>query len=178
MIRWILERGIRSFGRKYQYDVSYMLDVLDVSTSAGAKLAFFPKYMGPKQARDVVAGAYLASTLDGDCGPCAQLVVDMWASAGTSTDALRACVEGRSDEAGDTGLGYRFAQAAITGLPEADNLAIEIADKYGKQAQVAASFAAATGRFYPVFKRGMGHGQTCQRLVFDGQEELVIRAHG
>jgi len=178
MIRWILGRGIRAFGRKYHYDVSYMLDVLEVSASAGARLAFFPRYMGPKPARDVVAGAYLASTLDGDCGPCAQLVVDMWAGAGTSTQAMRACADGRADKAGDTGLGYRFAQAAIAGLPEADSLADKIAAKYGKQARVAASFAAAAGRFYPVFKRGMGHGQACQRLVFDGQEELVIKAYG
>lgn len=51
MLKRILERGARAFGRTYDYDVSYMLDVIETSTSAGLRLTLFPKlvgYRGPK----------------------------------------------------------------------------------------------------------------------------------
>lgn len=180
MIRWGLRRMVRAFGAQYRYDVSYMQDVLDISTNAGARLVLGPRiiqYPGPKAAAGLVAGAYLASTLDGDCGPCAQLVIDMALAGGCDPDLLRACVEGRAEAAGDVGLGFRFAQAAIAGLPETDALAARIRETAGAEALVAASFGAAMGRFYPVFKRGMGHGAVCERLAFGGTPEALV-AHG
>jgi len=177
MIRWILQRGARAFGRKYQYDVSYMLDVIEVSRSAGARLVLFPAlvgYRGPKDAQEVVVGAALASTMDGDCGPCAQLVIDMSIQSGVPSDRLQACVDGRRKNAGDVGLGYDFAVAAIAGDLNVDRLAKQITDRFGRKALAAAAFAAALGRFYPVLKRGMGHGAACSRLRFGGQEELVL----
>ncbi|OUS38113.1 hypothetical protein A9Q94_03580 [Rhodobacterales bacterium 56_14_T64] len=177
MIRWILQHGARAFGRKYQYDVSYLLDVIEVSRSAGVRLALFPTlvgYRGPQGAQEVVAGATLASTMDGDCGPCAQLVIDMSIESGVSSDMLQACLEGRRKVAGDVGLGYDFAVAAIADDIDVDRLANEITDRFGRQALTAAAFASASGRFYPVFKRALGHGATCSRLRFGGQEELVI----
>ena len=181
MIRRFLERAARAFGRKYRYDVSYMLDVIDVSPNAGLRLLMGPQiiqYRGPAAARSVVSGAYLASTLDGDCGPCVQLVVDMGLEAGVDAAALRACAEGRAAEAGDVGLGFAFARAAIAADPEAEDLGAQIAGRYGRAALVAASFGAAMGRFYPVFKRGMGHGAACQRLDFGAGPEMLFRAHG
>ncbi len=181
MIRWFLERGARAFGRKYEYDVSYMLDVIETSGSAGLRLALFPNlvgYRGTQRGQAVVAGAVLASTLDGDCGPCAQLVVDMAMQAGMAAGLLQACAGGRPEEAGDVGLGFRFAQAAIAGGLETDTLAQEIVDRFGRKTLVAASFGAASGRFYPVFKRGLGHGAACQRLHFGVGEDVVLDANG
>lgn len=178
MIRRFLQNAARSFGRKYRYDVSYMLDTIDVSRSAGIRLLMFPwivGHRGPKAAGEVVLGASLASTLDGDCGSCAQLVVDMGLNAGVPPARMRACVEGKAD-AGDLGLGRDFARAAIDGDPDVDRLADIIRRTYGAEALVAASFAAASGRFYPVFKRGLGHGATCARLRFGEKEELVLNA--
>lgn len=181
MIRGFLERAARSFGRRYRYDISYMLDVIEVSPNAGLRLLIGPQiiqFRGPAAARSVVSGAYLASTLDGDCGPCVQLVVDMGVEAGIDPAALRACVDGRLGQAGDVGLGFAFARAAIAADPKAETLGEEIAARYGRAALVAASFGAAMGRFYPVFKRGMGHGAACQRLDFGEGPEVLSRSHG
>jgi len=177
MIRWMLQRGARAFGRKYRYDVSYLLDVIEVSRSAGVRMALFPSvvgYRGPDGAKEIVAGAMLASTMDGDCGPCAQLVVDMSIETGVEPEKLRACFEGRSEQAGEVGLGFDFAFAAIAGDVEVDSLAQEISEKFGRQALAAAAFAAASGRFYPVFKRALGHGAICRRLQFGEHEGLVL----
>ena len=175
MIKWLLRRAARPFGRSYDYDVSYMIDVIDTSAGAGARLSGFPlvsQYRGPKQAQAVWAGAIFASTLEGDCGPCAQLVVDMATQAGANGADLQHCFEGDPHLAGDVGLGFRFAMAAIHGHLEVDDLQAQIEAKYGRRAVIAASFAAATGRFYPVFKRGLGYGHACTRLDF-GAEPLL-----
>ena len=64
------------------------------------------------------------------------------------------------------GLGFRFAEAAIKADPMADKFRSEIAREFGEKCALSCAFAAASGRIYPVLKRGMGHGQACQRLDF------------
>ncbi len=170
MIRFLLHRGAQRFARAMAYDTSYMHAVIDADPRAGMRLSAFSmlsQYRGP--AVPVWAGALLASTLDGDCGPCAQLVVDMALQAGAEAEALRLCAIGRADQAGATGLGFRFAQAAIADAPDTDALRAEIIRLQGERAALAAAFAAASGRMYPVLKRGLGFGKTCQSLTFDRQ---------
>ncbi|KCZ90717.1 hypothetical protein [Hyphomonas johnsonii] len=177
MIRWFLNRQARAFGRRYDYDTAYMHDVINAAPKAGMRMAAFPYatgFRGPPEAGEVVAGAMLASTLDGDCGPCAQLVVDMVTQAGGDPGKLRLCAEGMDAEAGDVGMGFRFAKAAISGDPLADDLRAEIEARFGKEAVIAAAFAAATGRWYPVFKRGLGHGAACTRLRFGDRSVNVL----
>ncbi|MEQ8301516.1 MAG: hypothetical protein RH945_13325 [Hyphomonas sp.] len=177
MIRWILNRQARAFGQRYEYDTAYMHDVINTSPKAGLRMAAFPYatgFRGPPVAGEIMAGAMLASTLDGDCGPCAQLVVNMVTQAGGNPAKLRLCTEGRDAEAGDVGLGFRFAKAAISGDPVVDDLRDEIEARFGKEAVVAVSFAAATGRWYPVFKRGLGHGAACTQLQI-GDVPVTVR---
>ncbi|WP_321489166.1 hypothetical protein [uncultured Hyphomonas sp.] len=172
MIRQFLHSQIRKFGRAFSYDVTYMHEIADVSPAAAYTLSKFPnfyKYRGPEAGRPVWTGALLASTLEGDCGPCAQLVVDMALANGADADALQACAEGRPKEAGAMGLGFRFACAAISGDVSADELHREIENEFGRKAAISCAFAAASGRVYPVLKRGLGHGQACQRLDFGGK---------
>lgn len=176
MIKHILRKSARKFGQRYDYNTAYMETIINASTSAGLRLSAFPilsQYRGPSNARDVWAGALLSSTLDGDCGPCGQLIVDMALEAGVPRDALRACIEGQPHIAGDTGLGFRFATAAIAGSLEADNLGAEIEEKYGHKAVISAAFAAASGRMYPVLKRGIGHGSACQKLMI-GEDSIPV----
>ncbi|MEM9495972.1 MAG: hypothetical protein AAGA09_08200 [Pseudomonadota bacterium] len=174
MIRYLLNKAARSFGERYNYDVQYLLDINSISKSAGLRISFLPlisQFRGPKGADGVWAGALFASTEEGDCGPCLQLVVDMATEAGIDPQMLKACREGRPQEAGDVGLGYRFARAAIAGNLEADDLREEITRKHGKKAALAAAYAAASGRVYPVLKRGLGHGAACGALDYRAEHK-------
>ncbi|WP_186766228.1 hypothetical protein [Falsiphaeobacter marinintestinus] len=171
MIRTLLHRSATSFENRYDYDAGYMHHVIDTSTNAGLRLAAFQmlsQYRGPKHGQAVWAGTLFGSTLDGDCGPCAQLVVDMAVQAGANPEKLRLCAIGQAEQAGSLGLGFRFAQAAILDAPEADDLRAQIDQKFGPQTVIAAAFAAASGRMYPVLKRSLGMGKACQRLQFAG----------
>ena len=123
------------------------------------------------------AGAALASTLDGDCGPCAQLTVDFALEAGVRPEIIRACLRRDFEAAGLAGLGFRFAEAAIADDPVDGELREEIEQNFGATAVVALAFATATARAFPVLKRAMGHGQACQRIDLGyGPQEQVKRA--
>ncbi|MFN3214085.1 MAG: hypothetical protein ACE37M_13355 [Henriciella sp.] len=179
MIKWILRRGARAFGRAYDYDVGYMLDVINTSAGAGLRLSGFPmisQYRGPKDAKLVWVGAIFASTLEGDCGPCAQLVVDMALRAGADPADLQSCFEGDPQRAGDVGLGFQFAMAAIGGDLNVEDFQRQIEAKHGRRGLIAASFAAGSGRFYPVFKRGLGYGHACQQICFDNIKTIEREA--
>ncbi len=179
MIKAALKSGFRKFGRRFNYDTTYMSDIADESVSAALRLSMMPlvsQYSGSRSARGVWAGALLASSLDGDCGPCVQLTIDMALSAGVPGDLLALCVEGWPEKAGDVGLGFSFALAAINDHPDLETYRAEIENRYGRLAVTAASYAAASGRFYPVMKRGVGVGATCQKVVIDAKPvEVVIR---
>lgn len=176
MIRRFLNAQARKFGRRYNYDVTYMEEIAEVSPGAAIALARLPgfyRYRGSPAGITVWTGALLASTLEGDCGPCAQLVVNMALAGGADAACLQACAEGRPEAAGAMGLGYRFARAAIAADLAADDLRLEIEREFGRKAALSCTFAAASGRIYPVLKRGLGHGQACQRLDFGGKAVKV-----
>lgn len=175
MIRWLLHKMTRQFESRYQYNGDYMHEVFDVSTSAGLRLSMLPlmsQYRGPNV--DIWAGAALASVLDGDCGPCAQLVIDMAIESGANADDLARCVRGDIPNTAAVGLGFRFAQAAIHDDPAADDLRAEIVSRCGEKASVAAAFAAATSRAYPVLKRALGHGAACAKLNVGTHQNVLV----
>lgn len=177
MIRALLKSGFQRFASRYNYDTSYMSHIADTSTCAGLRLSmlpFYSQFRGPKIAQDVWAGAMLGSTLDGDCGPCVQLIVDMAIEAGVSADRIMLCLQGNAKSAGDVGLGFRFSQAAIVNAPELDSLRQEIETRFGVAAVTSASFAASSGRIYPVLKRGLGYGQTCSRVNIEDEAITVL----
>lgn len=177
MIRWLLHKMTRQFEARYQYNGDYMHEIYDISSSAGIRLSMLPmlsQYRGPNV--DIWAGAALASTLDGDCGPCAQLVVDMALEASANPEHLSRCVQGNPASAEAVGLGFRFAQAAINDLPEANDLREEIIAGYGKEASLAAAFAAATSRAYPVLKRALGKGSACAVLNIGELQNVRVAA--
>ncbi|WP_240336822.1 hypothetical protein [Tropicibacter sp. Alg240-R139] len=93
-----------------------------------------------------------------------QLIVDMALEVAVPADQLALCLEGNAPAAGNVGLGFRFSQAAIENAPELEELRTEIEKRFGPSAVTAASFAASSGRIYPVLKRGLGFGQTCSSV--------------
>jgi len=174
MIRWILIAAFARFARQRGYDTAYMQEVTRTWPGAGLRYLFLPaitRLAGP--APDIWAGAILASVLDGDCGSCAQLVCDDAVAMGVRPERLAACLRRDFEAAGSVGLGYRFAEAVIRGAPEADKLRAEIRDCHGARAAIAAAFAAASGRVYPVLKRGLGHGGACRAIRLGGVDHAV-----
>tara|TARA_B100001540_G_scaffold312407_1_gene333469 strand:+ start:7422 stop:7970 length:549 start_codon:yes stop_codon:yes gene_type:complete len=173
MIRYLANRVADTMQRRYDYDGSYLREVAQVSGGGALRLGVLLPLLSGYRAGlpvDLWAGAAVASTREGDCGPCLQLVVDMALEQGADAAALRAILRGRPADAGVTGLGYRFALAAIGGGPDLEPLRGEIGARYGERALVSLAIVSATGRAWPVIKRGLGHGQACRAVSVAGED--------
>lgn len=177
MIRYLAKRMADAMQHRYHYDAGYLREVAAVSGGGALRLGvFLPLLSGFRDGCpvDLWAGAAVASTREGDCGPCLQLVIDMAIERGASAQDLRTVLEGNPEGAGMTGLGFRFALAAITDSEALESLRAEVRNRVGDRAVVALSITAATGRAWPVIKRGLGHGRACQAVAID--REVVTLA--
>jgi hypothetical protein len=179
MLHWFIKRKLSSFERHYDYDMSYMRDILDASLGATIK---FSRIEGMTRYREDVPidawfAAKIAATLHEDCGPCTQLVVRMAEEAGVKPTVLRAILAGNLDEMGDAAsIGYTFAQAVIAHDPSANALREQVLARWGKRALISLAFGIATSRLYPTLKYAMGHGLACVRVSVNGSDTPVSRA--
>lgn len=167
MIKPILNFIISKFEAKHSYNSDYLREITDTSASASMRLMLLSGmtgYTGNKS--PVWGGAALAGTLHGDCGPCAQLIVDQLIEMKFDTAELRACINSDWQAAGATGLGFRFAQAVLNNSDNVSQLRNEIVSNHGKEALTAAAFATTSYPVYPFLKRAMGYDQSCASIQF------------
>ncbi len=178
MLTWLIHRRLRAFERRFDYDASYMHELLDIDRKAFFAFARVTK-MGHFR-KDVPREAHFAASLVGtiaeDCGPCTQLCVTMALREGVDPKLLAAVL--RDDDSamsGDVRLAVRFAKAALAHAPEADELRDAIRATWGPRALVSISFALTASRMYPTLKYALGHGKACQRVVVGDAAIAVLR---
>ena len=131
MLTWLLHRWIDAFEREYAYDAGYLREAASIDAGGTLKFALGALF-SQHRARELPPAAFhaakLASALEEDCGPCAQLGVAMAERAGVSAADLRALIAGAPEAAGpDAVLGFRFARAVLRHDPAADDLREEAA---------------------------------------------------
>jgi hypothetical protein len=178
MIRWFLQRWIDKFERTWNYDASYVREMLDAdprAMMAFSKVASLSKYH-----KDVPPAAYCAAGIVGtmaeDCGPCTQLLVDVAQRKGVDPAILRAVVARDINAMPfDVALAFRFAEASLQHAPEADDLREEVVRRWGKRALISLSFAIVASRIYPTLKYALGHGRACTRVSVGGEIRPVLR---
>src|SRR5262249_6353228 len=83
MIKWVLRRAIEKLERDWNYDASYMRDMIDASPRA--KWLFSSVSSLGQFRRDLPSRE--------DCGPCTQLGVTMAERAGVSPAVLHAVLD-------------------------------------------------------------------------------------
>jgi hypothetical protein len=179
MIRWALRRAIARFERTWNYDASYIRDMIDVSPRA-AWLFSRVTTLGQFR-RDVPIDAWCAAGITAvrheDCGPCTQLGVTMAERAGVSPDVLRAVLADDPDAMSpDAALAWRFTRATLAHDPAADDYRAVIVERWGRRALVSLAFAITAARIYPTVKYALGHGKSCMRVVVGGTK--VALDHG
>jgi hypothetical protein len=178
MLRWLLRRRLAAFERDFDYDVSYVREILAADT--GAALRFGRIQALGQYCRDLPRDAWyaatLAATMAEDCGPCTQLGVTMAEREGIPAATLRA-IAARDVAAmpPDVTLAFRFAQAVLAHDASADGLRAEIRERWGERALVSLAFGITAARMYPTIKYALGHGQTCQRVSVGGATVPVLR---
>ncbi len=179
MIRWILRKAIGKFEREWNYDASYMRDIIDASPRA-AWLFSRVTALGQFR-RDVPTDAWCAAGITAvrheDCGPCTQLGVEMAERAGVSPTVLRAVLADRPDEMPPhVALVWKFTRATLAHDAAADGYRDEIVKRWGRRGLVSLAYAITAARIYPTVKYALGHGKACMRVVVGGAP--VMFDHG
>lgn len=171
VVRWLMRRGVAAFERQWDYDASYLHEIIEASPRAGwmfSRAAAIAKYR-----KDVPPAAWAAAAITAvrheDCGPCTQLGVSMAERAGVDAKVLHAVLT--DDPAAmpdDVRLAWQFTRATIEHDPSADKYRNEIVKRWGPRAVVSLAFAIVASRIYPTVKYAMGHGKACTRVVVGG----------
>ncbi len=178
MVKWFLRRWIDKFERTWNYDASYMREVLEADPRA---LTVFSKVQGIADYRkDVPLTAYCAagivSAMAENCGPCTQLGIEMAQREGVDPAILRAVV---ARDLGampyEVALAFRFAEASLQRASEAAELREEVVRRFGKRGLISLSFALVAGRVFPTLKYALGYGRACTRLTIGGEPQPVLR---
>src|SRR5947208_16824279 len=143
MFRWALRKAIGKFEREWNYDASYMRDIIDASPRAAwlfSRVTALGRFR-----RDLPVQAWCAAGITAvraeDCGPCTQLGVAMAERAGVSPAVLRAVLY--DDPAGMTpevALAWKFTNATLAHDPAADEYREEIVKRWGQLGRVSLAF--------------------------------------
>ena len=179
MLRSILRALTGRFERRYDYDASYMRELIDIDPAA---FFAFSKVQGLSSYRkappEALVAAGLVGTLSEDCGPCTQIVVQMAEERGVPSAVLKAILTGDEAAMGpDAALAWRFARASLArDMEAADPLRDEIVRRWGRKALASLSLALATSRVYPTVKYAMGYGKTCSKIDVRGEAIAPLAA--
>src|SRR5688572_1529622 len=125
MLKWFMKRKLKAFGDAFDYDTSYMQELVDVDPAAGlavSRLSAVASYRADAPAAAWFAGKLVAGMSE-DCGPCVQLGVRMAERSGVSASDLRAIIAGDIGRmSAEASLGYRFAKALLARSAELDEI--------------------------------------------------------
>jgi hypothetical protein len=178
MLKWLIRKRLAAFERTYDYDTSYIREILAVDTRAVLALARLGGMSNYRRdvPRDVYYAARLTGTMAEDCGPCTQLNVAMALRDRVDPRTIAAVLRG--DETAmtdDVRLGVQFARAALRREDDAAPLREVIVRRWGPRALVSLAFGVTAARLYPTLKYALGHGTACRRVVVAGEPVDIVR---
>jgi hypothetical protein len=179
MVKWALGMAIARFERNWNYDASYMHDIINASPRAAW---LFSRVTALGQFRrdlpiELWCTAGITAVRHEDCGPCTQLGVSMAERAGVNHGILHAVLTDNPDGMPpDVALVWRFTRATLAHDDAADGYRDAIVKRWGTRALVSLAFAITAARIYPTVKYVLGHGKACTRVVVGGTP--VMFDHG
>ena len=163
MLRWLLRRTVSAFERQWNYDASYLREMIDISPRAAWRFVNATR-LGT-YCRDVPIEAWctvgITAVRSEDCGPCTQLATAMAERRGVAPEILRAVLKEDVSAMPDDGArAGRLTNATLAHDTAADDYRAVILERWGPRAVVSLAFAITTARIYPTVKYAMGHGKT------------------
>ncbi|GIL03238.1 MAG: hypothetical protein BroJett030_31370 [Alphaproteobacteria bacterium] len=162
-----LKRELNKFSERYDYDTGYMAELVDLDPSGGAKLAMATAFLGHRFG--LPAAPYFAAKIvavkTADCGSCLRLAIAMAEEAGVELADCAALVTGEGRPPDDMALAARYARAVLDNDPALADILVECEARWGRRAIGGLAAAVVSGLFYPVLKRGLGYGNSCEPVV-------------
>jgi len=162
---------IQQFDQHYDYDSSYLLELLADADEAFAAFDSGRSMIGYRS--KLPADAYYVAAITvmriEDCGTCLQLNLKMALEAGMESSILRLCVE--APDKLPTHLRDIMLHAQAVSLRESPDPegAARIKERYGNTAFAELALLIATVRIYPLLKRAMLKATSCSATRFSYQ---------
>jgi hypothetical protein len=120
--------------------------------------------------------AKITGALAEDCGPCAQLTVNMALEAGVARDQIEAVVRRDVGAMTETvALAFRFADAVVRHSAEDDIYRDAIRACWGEKGVIDLAMALQMGRTFPMLKLALGYARECRRVKVAGHDVDVIK---
>ena len=178
MRSWIARRILRKFAGRYSYDVSYLEMMLNESPLAFFSFAPVMKAAAHREVVPIEASfaAKIVGALAEDCGPCAQLVVDMALEAGMAGDQIEAVLRHDPRAMNDaTRLAFRFADTLVRRSGDEDEFRDAVRAQWGQKGVIDLTMSLQLGRMFPMVKAGLGYARECRRITVDGNNVDVVK---
>ena len=158
--------ALRGFGKHYDYDVSYLEELLD--SSPGAFLAFEAAMpMGQYRKTvplDLLFVAKIAAMRQQDCGPCTELGMKIAREAQVPEGVIRGALQGGrglNEEQLDV---YHYARGVAANGELDPELLPRLQARWGKEVVAELALAIVATRLYPTLKRALGHAKSCSLM--------------
>ncbi len=172
MLKWLVKKQLGGFQRRWDYDTSYVREIVDeAGVGAVMPLQALAKMGGYRKVPlDAYYGAALTAGKAADCGPCLQLGVSMAEAEGVKPQTIRAILERDYPKCSkDALLGIELALATIARDDSGEEARAEILKRWGRAGLVSLAYAIVGAQAYPTFKYAIGHGHACVRLKVGGE---------
>lgn len=168
MLALLLKRAFRKFGGRYGYDTSYLTELVDADTSGAFKLGLVSPFTDHRFG--LAAAPYFAARITAarqtDCGSCLRLTIAMAREAGVPMRDIRAMLLGGAETAPrEMSLARHYAEAVLANDPALMNVLAACEALWGKTGVAGLAAATVSGSFYPLLKRGLGHGNACEPVL-------------
>ncbi len=155
---------LEGFGSHYDYDTTYMKEMLNVAPNAFEKFeSFLPMASFVQSApKDVIYLVKLAAMKNEDCGACLQLNVDMAIEAGVDKNIIKEVIfnEGKNLPLSLKDI-YKFTLLVSNNKIIDDTLYDKIYETYSKEIMVEVSLAIASAKVFPTIKRVLNDIKSC-----------------
>lgn len=178
MLNMLLERLFKTQERVNGESADFVRDLRRASPGGFWRFAFFTPMASYRRVLPVEAYAVakIAAAHAEDCGPCLQTTVNLAKADGVSDAIIRAAVLGDLNAMDErTGAAFAFARAVCARDFTSEDLRPKLIAWWGEAGIAELSLAICASRLFPTLKRGLGHAQTCQRIVV-GKETLQVTA--
>ena len=154
---------LQAFGQQYDYDVSYLQELID--TSPGAFQAFEGAMSTGRFQKaaptELLTIAKLTATRTEDCGPCTELGMKMAREAGVPEAIIQGAVHGGRGLSSEHLDIHHYARA-VAGNEEMDpELLPRLEARWGREVMAELAVAIVGARVYPTLKRALGHAKSC-----------------
>jgi hypothetical protein len=170
MRNYFIRRMLRRMSRRYDYDVSYLLYLLDESPKAFWKFMRASALSGYREhvPEEATLTVKLLATMTEDCGPCTQLLVHHAREAGMATDQIEAVLTRNLAAMNPVvALAHRYADAVLNRHPDAGDAREEVRGRWGDKGLIDLAMSMQGARLYPMIKSALGYAVECQRVSLE-----------